>query len=83
MDGRTLGRGVENMASYFRRAAEEEAPVSNSPDFTAEEITAFKETKALLLKKGIAPSKINTRELLLCVINCKLRPEKASSKYEK
>lgn len=50
--------------------------------WTAEEIAAIKSTKKLLLDAGVQPSKISPMELTLCVMNCKLRPEKAAEKYK-
>ncbi len=50
--------------------------------WTAEEISAIKETKKLLLAEGVPPAKISPLELSLCVMNCKLRPPKAVQKYK-
>jgi hypothetical protein len=51
-------------------------------DWTAEEIAAIKQTKKRLLDGGVPPGKISAMELTLCVMNCKLRPEKAAEKYK-
>ena len=50
--------------------------------WTAEEIAAIKDTKRLLIDGGMEPGKISPLELSLCVMNCKLRPEKAVQKYK-
>lgn len=51
--------------------------------WTQEELSAFYRTRNLLLspKFGLAREQLTTRELLLCVINCKCRPDKAAKKY--
>lgn len=51
--------------------------------FTEEEINAFVKTKALLLEQGLSLDKISQRDLLITVMNCKLRPESAAEKYKK
>jgi hypothetical protein len=50
--------------------------------WTEEEVAAIKETKRLLLAGGLSPDKIAPLELSLCVMNCKLRPQKAVEKYK-
>jgi hypothetical protein len=47
-----------------------------------EEVSAIKETKKLLLQAGVDAAKISPMELSLCVMNCKLRPQKAMEKYK-
>jgi hypothetical protein len=53
--------------------------------WTSEEIAAASDTKALLLKDVDFDNKkwISPRELWLCVVNSKFRPEKAAEKYKK
>ena len=51
--------------------------------FTAEELNAYRETKKVLLSKGMPIEKISKRELFLSVMNCKLRSETAAEKYTK
>jgi hypothetical protein len=50
--------------------------------WTDEEVAAIKETKRLLLAGGLPPDKIAPLELSLCVMNCKLRPQKSVDKYK-
>jgi hypothetical protein len=50
--------------------------------WSAEEVSAIKETKKLLLQAGVEPARISPMELSLCVMNCKLRPQKAMEKYK-
>lgn len=55
-----------------------------APLWTEEEIQAGKETKKLLEADEKFNNKyISKRELWLCVVNCKFRPEKAKDKYVK
>jgi hypothetical protein len=55
---------------------------SSSSEFTSDEKDAYQKTKVLLKTKHKLDDKmISRRELLLCVINCKLRPENAAEKY--
>lgn len=55
-----------------------------APLWTEEEIQAGKETKKLLEADEKFDNKyISKRELWLCVVNCKFRPEKAKDKYVK
>ena len=52
--------------------------------FLEDEIEAFQCTKKLLLEKyNLDEKKISARELMVTVINCKLRPDQAASKYVK
>lgn len=51
--------------------------------WTQEELAAFYKTRNLLLSPnyGLSREQLTTRELFLCVINCKCRPDKAAKKY--
>ena len=57
---------------------------SDSPDFTAEEIDAFRATKNLLLTKhNMSEDKISIRTLIIVTMNCKLRPDTSADKYKR
>eukprot|EP01038_Epipyxis_sp_PR26KG_P009616 gene9616-12949_t len=57
---------------------------SNVPFFTETEINAAIETKLILVNQyGYNESNIPTRELMIVVLNCKLKPEIAAKKYKK
>jgi hypothetical protein len=51
--------------------------------WTQEELSAFYKTRNLLLSSEfkLTREQLTVRELLLCVINCKGRPDKAAKKY--
>ena len=52
--------------------------------FLKDEMEAFQCTKKLLLEKyNLDEKKVSARELMVTVINCKLRPDQAASKYVK
>jgi hypothetical protein len=51
--------------------------------WTQEELSAFYKTRNMLLSPsfGLTREQLTVRELFLCVVNCKCRPEKAAKKY--
>ena len=56
---------------------------SQAMPWTQEELSAFYRTRNLLLSPnyGLTREQLTTRELFLCVVNCKNRPDKAAKKY--
>ena len=70
--------------STFTLSPQAQAVILSPNNFSDEEIHFARETKAILLSKyNLQPDKIHIRELMICVMNCKLRPDTAAEKYKR
>ena len=72
-----LAAGVEGLSVSD---APPDAPVS-PPDWTSEELDAFREVKRRLLASGIAAARLGDREVTLTTMASKLRVDKAVEKF--
>ena len=54
---------------------------SSSPEWSAEELDAFREVKRRLLADGVPEGRLGDREVVLTTMCSKLRPDKAVAKF--
>jgi len=82
-----FGKGAKDLGVPADEALPKEFPTTNragqAMPWTQDEMGAFYKTRNLLLSPsfGLAREQLTTRELFLCVVNCKCRPDKAAKKY--